>query len=55
LADDFAAIRSRMRDLQREREQVFAVKHRSLSVEPADEQQQPRRPFPERTRFLRDE
>jgi hypothetical protein len=55
LADDFAAIRSRMRELQRDREQVFGVKHRSSSIEAADEQPQPRRPFPERTRFLRDE
>jgi|HubBroStandDraft_4_1064222.scaffolds.fasta_scaffold44402_7 hypothetical protein len=58
-ADDFAAIRSRMEELQRERERAvrrkaFEVYHRSPSLEPAGEQAQPRRPFPERTCILRE-
>jgi hypothetical protein len=48
-----------MEELQRERERAvrrkaFEVYHRSPSLEPAGEQAQPRRPFPERTCILRE-
>jgi hypothetical protein len=54
VADDFAAIRSRMQELQREREKArekpIEAQHRSFSFEPTGEQAQPRRPFSERVR-----
>jgi hypothetical protein len=56
-ADDFAAIRSRMEELQRARERAAREKalepdNRSPSFDPTGEQVQRRRPIPERTRSL---